>query len=155
LPAELLEWVLDAVSQIQHDDARARALGLLAPHLPAELLERALDTASQIQDDSARVLALGYLAPHLPAELLERALDTVSQIQDDYDRALALQGFVARLSWAGFEQWCAVLRTLAALKRKDFIEILPNLRAGLVQFGGEEVIVPVVEAMQAVCAQWR
>jgi|SRR5208282_6589133 len=65
-----LRDALAAAMAIFDDDARARALTALAPHLPEALREAALRdalaAAMAISGHNARAQALAALAPHLP-----------------------------------------------------------------------------------------
>jgi transcriptional regulator with XRE-family HTH domain len=101
-PAIMAEALGAAIAISSDDDARARALARLAPHLSSDQLTRALDVAAVISSDDARAEALAGLAPYLPSDQqpagLARALDAATNISIDYARAEALVALTPRLS---------------------------------------------------------
>ena len=115
LPAGLLPDALDVARKIGNDDARARAMHGLAPHLPEDLLSRvvswigphsggicftlaplarylpepllreAFTRAASIKSASERVGVLAALACYLPEPLASEALDAVRRAARAYD----------------------------------------------------------------------
>ena len=156
LPPALLTETVSLTREIQSDYHRAHALFVLAPHLPESLFTEALQAARDIQNDDARARALGALAIHGPESLFTEALQAARDIQNDDHRARALGNYLNRLKWQDrdYAFWQELLHALSAQNRPSFIANLPNLRPGLMRFGGEEVILEVVQAMKEVCWQW-
>ncbi|MDB9527928.1 hypothetical protein PN498_18185, partial [Oscillatoria sp. CS-180] len=156
LPEPLFTEALQAARDIQHDDDRGSALSALAPHLPKPLFTEALQAARDVQSDSARASVLSALAPHLPESLFTEALQAARDIQHYSARASALSSYLDRLNWQDrdYPFWQGLLHALSAQERPSFIADLPKLRSGLIRFGGEDIILGVVQAMKEVCRQW-
>jgi hypothetical protein len=105
LQSQALIGALNAIDQVNGDDARTAALIALAPYIdsmgPLKYLPEGLRQAIQVTfsieraDDRARAFAA--LAPYLSSELLGEALHVLSQIRDDADRATALKRLAPHL----------------------------------------------------------
>ncbi len=98
LPSSLALAVTRAITG---EDARARALVALAPHLPeaqqAGVYAEALDAARAITYGVAPAQTLVALAPHLPEGLLAEALDAARAFTFGRDRARALVALAPHL----------------------------------------------------------
>jgi hypothetical protein len=101
--SELLASARAAAKAIGADDARARALAALAPHLAPqqrdEALCEALAAAKAIGADDTRAEALAALAPHVAPEqrdeALREALAAAKAIGEGHYRARALAALAA------------------------------------------------------------
>ena len=113
---------LEVARAITDEDARARALVALAPHLPeaqqAEVYAEALAAARNITDEDARARALGALAPHLPeaqqAEVYAEALAAARIITEEYDCAEALGALRTHLPVELMTEALAAARNITA-----------------------------------------
>ena len=100
-----LSEALEAISAINGDDARARALIALAPYIDAvgplqhvpEGLQQVITVTFSIARQDERARAFAALAPYLSPELLSEALQAVKGILDDDDRAATLSKLAPHL----------------------------------------------------------
>ena len=94
LRGEALRGALLVARETQDEDARARTLAGLAPHLPEPLLPQALEVAREIKRERSRARALAGLATHLAEPLktqtLQEALTVAREIRNWDARARAL-----------------------------------------------------------------
>lgn len=106
LRTQALIGALNAIEQIPGDEARMRALMLLAPSLDAvgplqylpEGLRQALEVTFSIEYQGDRARAFAALAPYLSPELMDEALELTRNIVDDHDRAATLTRLVPHLT---------------------------------------------------------
>jgi hypothetical protein len=95
---QALIGALNAIEQINGDDARTAALIALAPYIDSvgplqyvpEGLQQAITVTFSIEGADDRARAFAALAPYLSPELLTEALQVLKGIADDYDRAVTL-----------------------------------------------------------------
>ncbi|MBN1967054.1 MAG: hypothetical protein JW910_20540 [Anaerolineae bacterium] len=95
---QALTGALNAIEQINGDEARSEALQTLAEHIEVlgslkhmpEGLRQAITVTFSITSETARARAFAALAPYLSPELLGEALQAIRSIPNDLDRASAL-----------------------------------------------------------------
>lgn len=98
IKTQALIGALNAIEQINGDDARTAALIALAPYIDSvgplqyvpEGLQQAITVTFSIERADDRARAFAALAPYLSPELLMEALQAVKGITDDFDRAVTL-----------------------------------------------------------------
>jgi hypothetical protein len=94
LSNELYVQTFESALNIDNENARARAMSLLASRLPVSLLSRALQAAEQFTAPNLRISVLSSIAPMLVGEARRatqrRLMETTQEIQLDYKRARAL-----------------------------------------------------------------
>jgi hypothetical protein len=93
---------LESVRLMHNENACARALGLIGPHLPPALMLRALDIARALVNPVQRLAALNSLLPHVTgparATLPRELLAAVQEMPFEYRRARALAEIVPLLT---------------------------------------------------------
>lgn len=105
LQSQALIGALNAIDQINGDDARTAALIALAPYIDSmgplkympEGLRQAIQVTFSIEREDDRARAFSALAPYLSPELLGEALHIVKSISNDFDRAMALKQLAPHL----------------------------------------------------------
>jgi hypothetical protein len=119
------------------EDASARQLVKLAPHLTAEQLATASDFAAAFTSEYSRATALTGLAAYLPADHRLRALDQAvadaAAVPDEYLRILAMLDLIPKLDEERREGVIALaLRAVAEIRQgseraEGLIELAPFL----------------------------
>lgn len=98
---QALTNALEAVRLIENENARARALGLVGPHLSDSLLLRSLEIAEQFADPHQRLDALLGIAPRLPGARQQvvalKMLDCVRQMPLEFKQARALTSIAGQV----------------------------------------------------------
>ncbi|MGB7412802.1 MAG: hypothetical protein WA902_01200, partial [Thermosynechococcaceae cyanobacterium] len=74
--------VLEVISSLPSDFARAEAIRSLAPYLRQDLMGKALDRVSELSELSCRSQAISGLAKYLPRHLLIQALAMVQPVEE-------------------------------------------------------------------------
>jgi hypothetical protein len=106
LQSQALIGALNAIDQINGDEARTAALMALAPYIDAmgplkylpEGLRQVIQVTFSIEQADDRARAFAALAPYLSPELLSEALTVVKNIGDDSSRATALKRLASHLT---------------------------------------------------------
>ena len=105
IKTQALIGALNAIEQVNGDDARTAALIALAPYIDSvgplqyvpEGLQQAINVTFSIERADDRARAFAALAPYLSPELLMEALQAVKGITDDFDRAVTLTRLASHL----------------------------------------------------------
>jgi len=128
----MLREALLCVEDIRHDEARARALEAISPHLPATLVPEALTVARETLGEDARVRAYVGLAPYLPEARLAGVLEAICEIEDEYVRAQGLAGLAPHLPEPFRRE--ALKKALGAAKEIQYMDARARALEALVPF---------------------
>jgi hypothetical protein len=122
-----------------------------------ELLSQIMEGYPVMQWENLEVSSLKMLADSLLPELLLDAFNTIKKINGMQKKAEALSAYVYRLSPLSmtYQDWQEILSILSALKRPNFLLVLPDLIPFIQYFGDNDTLSKVVQEMQEIYGQWN